>query len=49
MGGIDNKPTTNPADVATAENYVRAALGGIASGRGVAQGVTRPYGCSIKY
>ena len=49
MGGIDNKPTSNPADVATADNYVSAAMDGIASGRGVAQAVTRPYGCSVKY
>lgn len=49
MGGIDDKPTSNPADVETAENYVRAALNSIASGRGVAQAVTRPYGCSVKY
>jgi peroxiredoxin len=49
MGGIDNKPTANPADIATAKNYVRAALDSLAAGKPVADAVTRPYGCSVKY
>jgi peroxiredoxin len=49
MGGIDDRPTTNPDDVKTARNFVRAAMEDIAAGRGVAQAVTRPYGCSVKY
>lgn len=49
MGGIDDKPSTDQADVAGAENYVRLAMADRASGKPVQQAVTRPYGCSIKY
>lgn len=48
-GGIDDKPSANPADVKTAKNYVNAALGDVLAGKAVAQAVTRPYGCSVKY
>jgi peroxiredoxin len=48
-GGIDDKPSSNPADVKTAKNHVNAALADIAAGKPVAQPVTRPYGCSVKY
>jgi hypothetical protein len=48
-GGIDDKPSSNPADVKTAKNYVNAALGDVLAGKPVAQAVTRPYGCSVKY
>lgn len=48
-GGIDDKPSANPADVKTARNHVNAALADLQAGRPVAQAVTRPYGCSIKY
>ncbi len=49
MGGIDDKPTANPADIATAKNYVRAALDNLESGKPIDAAVTRPYGCSVKY
>ncbi|MGA7323907.1 MAG: thioredoxin family protein [Rhodomicrobium sp.] len=49
MGGIDDKPTTNPADIGTAKNYVRAAVEEVMAGKTVEQAVTRPYGCSVKY
>lgn len=49
MGGIDNRPTSNPDDVVGAENYVRKAFDDVSAGRGVAQSITRPYGCSVKY
>ncbi len=49
MGGIDDRPTTNPEDVTGAKNYVRAALADLAADRSVSEPVTRPYGCSIKY
>lgn len=49
MGGIDDKPTTDPADIPGAENYVRLAMADRAAGKPVQQAVTRPYGCSIKY
>jgi peroxiredoxin len=49
MGGIDDKPTTRTADIATAKNYVRAALDAVKAGKPVATPISRPYGCSIKY
>jgi peroxiredoxin len=48
-GAIDNKPSANPADVATATNHVKAALAETLAGKAVAQASTRPYGCSVKY
>ena len=48
-GGIDDKPSANPADTKTARNHVNAALADLLAGRPVAQPVTRAYGCSIKY
>ncbi len=49
MGGIDDRPTTDPADIEGAANYVRAALADLSAGKPVSQPVTRPYGCSVKY
>jgi peroxiredoxin len=49
MGAIDDKPTTDKADIATAHNYVRSALEQIAAGKAVDPAVTRSYGCSVKY
>ncbi|MDX1513516.1 MAG: thioredoxin family protein [Gammaproteobacteria bacterium] len=49
MGGIDDRPTTRPADVEGANNYVRAALAELKSGGQVSTPVARPYGCTIKY
>ncbi len=49
MGGIDDKATSNVADIGSAKNYVRAALGEVLAGKPVEQAVTRPYGCSVKY
>lgn len=48
-GGIDDKPSSRRDTVETATNYVRAALDDMSAGREVAQAVTRPYGCSVKY
>jgi formylmethanofuran dehydrogenase subunit A len=48
-GGIDDKPSSNPADVKTAKNYVNAALADVLAGKAVTQAVTRAYGCSVKY
>jgi AhpC/TSA family len=48
-GGIDDKPSADPADVKTAKNYVNAALGDVIAGKPVAPATTRPYGCSVKY
>ena len=49
MGGIDDQPTPDPDSLKTARNYVVAALADVRAGRPVAQAVTRPYGCSVKY
>ncbi len=49
MGGIDDKPTTDQADIEGASNYLRLAIADVAAGRPVANPVTRPYGCSVKY
>lgn len=48
-GGIDDKPTANPADIASARNMVLAALTDMKAGRKVAVTESRPYGCSVKY
>ena len=49
MGGIDDKPTANPADIDGAENYVRTALNEIKDGQTVSTPTSRPYGCNVKY
>jgi peroxiredoxin len=49
MGAIDDKPTTETADIAGAKNYVSEAITAVTSGQEVAETVTRPYGCSVKY
>lgn len=48
-GAIDNKATTDLADVKDAANYVSAALQEAMGGQAVAVAYTRPYGCSVKY
>ena len=48
-GGIDNKPSSNTADIAGATNHVKVALKESLAGKAVSQATTRPYGCSIKY
>ena len=49
MGGIDSIPSANAADIPKATQYVRQALDDVLAGKPVSQGVTRPYGCSVKY
>jgi hypothetical protein len=48
-GAIDDKPTTDPADIAGSKNYVNLALTELMSGKAVSVPVSRPYGCSVKY
>ena len=48
-GGIDNKPSSNPADIPGATNHVKVALAEALAGKAVSQASTRPYGCSVKY
>lgn len=49
QGGIDDKPSTELADLKTARNYVEEALSALAAGKPVAATTTRPYGCTVKY
>jgi peroxiredoxin len=48
-GAIDNKATTDPADIATAKNYVSQALQEAMTNKPVSIPTSRPYGCSVKY
>ena len=48
-GGIDDKPSTDQADIAGATNYVSAALDQALAGKAIATAVSKPYGCSVKY
>jgi peroxiredoxin len=48
-GAIDNKRSTDPADVKTATNYVKSALQAVMTGKTVSTTDTQPYGCSVKY
>ncbi len=48
-GGIDDKPSPDPADIASAKNYVSAALEESMAGKPVTQPTAKPYGCSVKY
>jgi peroxiredoxin len=49
QGAIDDKPSSNRADVAGAKNYVDAALTSSLAGKPVNDAATPPYGCSVKY
>lgn len=48
-GGIDDKPTTDEADIEGATNYVRGALKAAMKGEEVSPKQAKPYGCTIKY
>jgi peroxiredoxin len=48
-GAIDDRPSTDVADVRGAKNYVTAALQESKSGKPVSNPTSRPYGCSVKY
>jgi peroxiredoxin len=48
-GGIDDKPSTDQADVPTARNYVAAALEALTAGQPVITKASQPYGCGVKY
>lgn len=49
MGGIDSNPSSDPADIPAATQYVVAALTEMADGAPISDSMTRPYGCTIKY
>lgn len=48
-GGIDDKPSTDQADVAGARNHVDAALSEAMVDKPVTVASSAPYGCSVKY
>lgn len=49
MGAIDDKASTDSADIKGAKNYVTAALGSLAAGKPVEVASTQSYGCNVKY
>lgn len=48
-GAIDDKRSTDVADVKIAKNYVVAALEELKAGKPVTTASTAPYGCTVKY
>jgi peroxiredoxin len=48
-GAIDDKPSTNPADIAGAKNWVAQALDEVLAKKKVSVPETRSYGCGVKY
>jgi peroxiredoxin len=48
-GAIDDRQSTNVADVKGAKNYVAAALDEMKAGKPVSVAATTPYGCSVHY
>ena len=49
QGAIDDKPTTDQADLKGAPNYLTETLTEAMSGQPIQVASTRPYGCSVKY
>jgi hypothetical protein len=49
QGAIDDKPTTEQADLKGARNYLNETLTAAMAGKPVPVASTRPYGCSVKY
>ena len=48
-GAIDDTPSTDPADISAARNYLSAALDAALAGKPIAVATSTPYGCSVKY
>jgi peroxiredoxin len=48
-GAIDDRRSTDVADVKSAKNYVAAALDEIKAGKPVSTPSTTPYGCNVHY
>jgi len=48
-GAIDDKPSSRPASLEGAHNYLAAALDEAMAGKPVSVPTTKPYGCSVKY
>ncbi|MDP2652687.1 MAG: thioredoxin family protein [Candidatus Omnitrophota bacterium] len=49
QGAIDDKPTTDPQDIADSVNYVTQAMDEAVAGKKVSVAATKSYGCSVKY
>jgi len=49
QGALDDKPTTEQADLKGARNYLNETLTEAMAGKPVPVASTRPYGCSVKY
>jgi alkyl hydroperoxide reductase subunit AhpC len=49
QGAIDNKPSTDPANIPGSKNYVSTALDEAMAGKPVSEPSTKSYGCSVKY
>jgi peroxiredoxin len=48
-GAIDDKPSPDPKDIASSNNYVSACLDESMAGKAVATRTTVSYGCGVKY
>jgi len=49
QGAIDDKKSTEPADIKTSKNYIVQAALELMSGKNLTVPSTVPYGCSVKY
>ena len=49
MGAIDSDPSSSPAGIKTATNYVDVVVPQVMAGEKASYATTRPYGCSVKY
>lgn len=49
MGGMDSIPSADVSDISQATPYAKNALDEVIAGQKVANAVTQPYGCSVKY
>jgi len=49
QGALDDKPTTEQADLKGARNYLNETLTAAMAGKAIPVASTRPYGCSVKY
>ena len=48
-GAIDDKPSTDSADISGARVYLAEAVDAVLAGQSVPVAKTTPYGCSVKY
>lgn len=48
-GAIDDKPSSRPASLEGAHNYLAAGLDEAMAGQPISVPTTKPYGCSVKY